>query len=83
MTPPPDVDAVALLVAQLAPNAPWLLLGALALRSISTWTRHLCELTPRVLDILDRVSRDGMRVRVEVVERPDVAPPHVDTPNKS
>lgn len=58
-------------VAAVGNSGPWMVLGALTLRGLHQWTKHLCELAPRVLTILEGVQRDGIRVRVSFEEKGD------------
>lgn len=50
-------------------HGPWLVLGGIVLRGIQQWTSHLCKLTPRVLDLLDRVQRDGIKIKVSIEDQ--------------
>jgi hypothetical protein len=53
----------------LAPSVPWFVLLAVALRGLHAWGQHVCKLLPQLIDIADRVSREGIRVRVELTDR--------------
>lgn len=54
------------LINYLSAHGPWVVFGALIIRGVHTWTKHLCELAPRVLDVMEGVQKDGVKIRVTI-----------------
>lgn len=60
---PTEID----LAQQLAASSPYLALGLYAIRRLSVWADHLCELAElaqRLVTVAEKVSEEGVHIRV-------------------
>lgn len=55
-------------LALISAHGPWVVLGGVALAGLRTWTKHLCELAPRVLAVVEAFQKDGIKIKVQIEE---------------